>query len=193
VVGVVVAGGQGARLGLGIPKALVKLGGLTLLDRARAVLEVCCDEVLVAAPVTLELPVPAGLRVSDVTRYSGPLAGVLAALDARPDREAFVLGVDFPLIRASTLRSIAAARGDAMVAVPAPGGVPQPLVAAYGPGAGQALARVAGTAPAITRAVLAIGARLIPEEALAAWEGGIEVFLNVNTPEDLALAERLVS
>jgi len=60
-------------------------------------------------------------------------------------------------------------------------------------GAGQALARVAGTAPAITRAVLAIGARLIPEEALAAWEGGIEVFLNVNTPEDLALAERLVS
>jgi len=168
------------------------LGGMTLLDRARALLQQCCDEVLVAAPAALELSIADEQRVTDVAHYSGPLAGVLAALEARPDREAFVLGVDFPLMRDSTVRAIAAARGDAIVSVPVPGGVPQPLAAAYGPGAGAALARVAGTAPAISRAVLAVGARMIPEEELAKWEGGLEVFLNVNTPDDLAMAERLL-
>ncbi len=190
VVGVVVAGGRGERLGLGIPKALVKVGGITLLERARMLLHECCDEVLVAAPTSLDLPVPGALRVADVPGLNGPLAGVVGALQARPNREAFVLGVDFPLMRASTVRAIATARGDAMVALPAPGGVLQPLAAAYGPDAGEAIARNAAETQAITRAVKALGALVIPEDEIATWEGGIEVFLNVNTPADLAEAER---
>lgn len=190
MVGIVVAGGQGARLGLGIPKALVKVGGITLLDRARALLRECCDEVLVAAPAAFELPIAASERIDDAPRHSGPLAGVLAALAARPEREAFVLGVDFPLMRGSTVRAIAGARGEATVSLPAPGGVPQPLAAAYGPGAGLAIAKVAGEARAITRAVMSIEPRVISDSEIATWEGGADVFLNVNTPEDLAEAER---
>ena len=191
MVGVVVAGGRGSRLGLGIPKAMAKVGGVTLLDRARRLLEECCQGVLVVAPKDVELPVADHHRAVDVPGYRGPLAGVLGALEVIPG-EAFVLGVVFPLMKASTVRRIAAARGDAMVSLPVPGGVPQPLAAAYGPGAGAALARVAATAPSITRAVLAVGARRIPEDELATWEGGLEVFLNVNRPDDLAMAERLL-
>jgi molybdopterin-guanine dinucleotide biosynthesis protein A len=190
VVGVVVAGGRGARLGQGIPKALVRVGGITLLERAQALLRECCDEVLVAAPAALDLPVPDHLRIADAPGLLGPLGGVVAALGARPDREAFVLGVDFPLVRPATIAAIRRSRGEEPAAIPVPGGVPQPLVAAYGPGVGATLAGRATQDLAITRAVLALGPRLVDASELQLWEGGEAVFLNVNTRADLEEAER---
>jgi GTP:adenosylcobinamide-phosphate guanylyltransferase len=43
---------------------------------------------------------------------------------------------------------------------------------------------------AITRAVLALGPRLVDASELQQWEGGEAVFLNVNTRADLEEAER---
>ena len=54
--GVIVAGGRGARLGLGRPKAFAEVGGMTLLARAEAVLAALCDAIVIAAPASLELP-----------------------------------------------------------------------------------------------------------------------------------------
>jgi molybdopterin-guanine dinucleotide biosynthesis protein A len=190
MVGVVVAGGRGVRLGQGIPKALVTVGGITLLERAQALLRECCDEVLVAAPAALDLPVPDHLRIADAPGLLGPLAGVVAALGARPDREAFVLGVDFPLVRPATIAAIRRSRGEAPAAIPVPGGVPQPLVAAYGPGVGEALARSGAAGLPISRAAIALGPRLIEARELQGWEEGEAVFLNVNTRADLEEAER---
>ena len=138
--GILLAGGPGARLALGLPKALVRLGGMTLLERSRAVLAAVCDEVVVAAPATLALPVAVAERVTDPAESEGPLGGLVAGLRARPYGRAIALGVDFPLMRPGMLRALAGMLGGSGAVLPLPGGMPQPLAAAYGPRAAEGLA-----------------------------------------------------
>src|SRR5438093_861436 len=97
--GVIVAGGRGARLGLGRPKAFAEVGGMTLLARAEAVLAALCDAIVIAAPASLELPPHRFPRVADATDAAVPLAGLVAGLAKLPFARAVALGVDFPLMR----------------------------------------------------------------------------------------------
>src|SRR5262245_43452722 len=97
--GVLVAGGQGRRLGLGVPKALVKLGGRPLYERAVGRLTAVADEIVIAAPASVDIPAgDSWRRVFDRPPGGGPLAGVVAALDDHAYEQAFVLGVDFPFL-----------------------------------------------------------------------------------------------
>jgi molybdopterin-guanine dinucleotide biosynthesis protein A len=192
ILGVLLAGGRGRRLGAG-PKALAKVAGATLLERASATLEAACDEFVIVAPAGLGLRAPGGRRiVHDEGR--GPLPALLAGLHAAPCDLALVLGVDFPLVRPATLAAIAARLGNAPAAVPRPGAMLQPLVAAYAPAARDALeAAAARRERALVAAVASIGPRVIEAEELEALPGGPAVFLNVNTPAELAEAARRLS
>ena len=191
--GVIVAGGRGARLGSG-PKALVLLEGRTLLDRAIETVSQCCEEWIVAAAPDIELPVEGARLVRDAPWSGGPLAGVAAALEAREPSDALVLGVDFPLARPQALAALAARRGNAPAVLPAPGGSPQPLAAVYGAAACAALKRAfAEGETSIRRAALALDPLILDDIALAALEGDSENFFNVNTPEDLAGAARMLA
>ena len=191
VLGVLVAGGRGRRLAGPGPKALVEVAGRTLLERTRAILERVCDELVVVAPATFELPVPAAMRIADPPGAAGPLAGVVAGLGARSFECALVLGVDFPLMRPATLSALRQQIGSALALVPAPGGTPQPLAAAYRPAAAAALALALERGErALSPAVLALPARLLANDELERLEGGLENFFNLNTPEDLAEAGR---
>jgi molybdopterin-guanine dinucleotide biosynthesis protein A len=192
--GVLVAGGSGRRLGRGVPKALVQVAGRTLLERALAVLAEVCDEVIVVAPATFPLPVvlpvQGALRVADVPGAAGPLAGVAAGLAARGFECALVLGVDFPLMRPAALAVLRDRIGGAPALLPAPGGVPQPLAAAYRPEAAPALAAALERGErSLTAAVLALAPRVLADTDLERIEGGLGNFFNLNTPEDLAEAE----
>src|SRR4029079_16985212 len=79
--GVLIAGGAGERFGG--PKALARFHGATLVARAHAVLAEVCDDVVVVAPETLDLPVPATSRVPDRIAGEGPLSALVAGLSAR--------------------------------------------------------------------------------------------------------------
>jgi molybdopterin-guanine dinucleotide biosynthesis protein A len=193
--GVVLAGGLGARLGAGAPKPLRVVGGLTLLERALGTLHDVCDEVVVVAPAGRALPSGAARRVNDPAGAAGPLAGLVTGLRAAAFDRAIALGVDFPLMRSAALRGLAARLGGGarhpLAVMPAPGGIPQPLAAAYAP---DALAQLAAALEAGERspvvAVRALTPLLLDDAALAALPGGLENFFNVNTPDDLAEAER---
>lgn len=190
-VGVIVAGGRGTRLALDVPKALAMLAGETLLDLAVASLRDWCDEVLVAAPAALVLPAPAGARrVDDEEGVEGPLGGVLAGLAHARGRAAFVRAVDFPFAGESFARELLARLESARapIVMPAPGGVAQPLLAAYGPGAADRMRRAADASHAVWRAALAVGALAIGDEELASIEGASDALIQVNTPADLARA-----
>ncbi len=191
--GILLAGGLGTRLGLGVPKALAPLGGATLLERARAVLDAVCGEVVVAAPAGLVLPVPAAERVCDPEDGGGPLGGLVAGLESRRFRRAIVLGVDFPLMRPGLLAALADMLAGHTAVLPLAGGMPQPLAAAYAP---EAADRLAACFAAGERAVMPAIAQLHPlvvrEEVLARLEGGLDCFLNVNGSGDLARAEALL-
>jgi molybdopterin-guanine dinucleotide biosynthesis protein A len=192
--GILLAGGQGTRLGGESPKALVSCGGRTLLARALATLASVCDAVVVVAPEALVLPLPAEQRVADPPGASGPLAGMVAGLGSPAGRacdEALVLAVDLPLLQPATLIALRALRGGAAAVVPAPGGIPQPLAAwvAASVRAPLAAALAAGERSA-SRAVVALAPAIVGDEVLRSLPGGLEAWLNVNTPSELEEAAR---
>ena len=198
--GVLVAGGTGSRLALGSPKALVRLGGVTLLDRGLAILEAVCDDIVVTAPAAMALPLPelarsrgtcAIRRADDPAGTAGPLAGIVAGMSSGAFERAIVLGVDLPFIEPAALELLLERMSGRLAVVPAPGGFPQPLAAAYAPGASAKLAlRLAAGERSPTRALGALDALLLGDPELARLPGGLGSFFNLNSPADLEAAER---
>ena len=201
--GVLVAGGAGARLGAGVPKALATLGGITLLERGVATLASVCDQVAVATPATLDFRIPLRLRttcgasprrVDDRPGPSGPLAGIVAGLSAMPFERALVLGVDFPLIEPAFLVALLDRLEGYAAVVPAPGGIAQPLAAAYAPVAAEILASChAAGEGAPSRALGSLAVRRLDDAELERMPGGTACLFNLNTAADRAEAERRLS
>ncbi len=199
--GVLVAGGAGARLGFVVPKALVRVGEATLLERGLRTLAAIADEIVIAAPADLALPPPLepirGLagreaaRASDPPGFVGPLAGVVAGLSSCPFERAVVLAVDLPFATAAALSELLARLGHRQAVIPVAGGFPQPLAAAYAASARPILAaRLEAGERYLVRAVEVLDAERLDEEAVKRLPGGLENFFNLNTREDLAEAER---
>ena len=202
--GVLVAGGAGARLGAGSPKALVALGGMTLLERTARTLASVCDELVVAAPAALALALPTSLRtrtggtprrIDDRPGARGPLAGMVAGLSASPFERAVVLGVDFPFMEPAFLEAMLerldAGPSAPRAVVPAPGGIAQPLAAAYAPLTVAILAaRHAEGEAAPSRGLAWLTVRWLGDAELERMPGGPSCLFNLNTPEQLDEAGR---
>jgi len=101
---IVLAGGQGARLG-GADKAGIELGGYTLLDRALDALMDASEMVVVGDPVPTGVPVT---FVREDPKYGGPAAGLLTGLAslAGDPASVVVLAVDMPRVTPRTIRRL---------------------------------------------------------------------------------------
>jgi molybdopterin-guanine dinucleotide biosynthesis protein A len=166
--GVLLVGGASTRFGS--PKALARLEGETLAERAWRVLGELCDErIAVGKRGELELPFDV---VDDGADVRAPIAGVVAGLRAASHDVAVMLPVDLPLITSDALRSLAAACRDA--AVPQTG----PLPGAYRHTALPSLERALAEGRLALHAVLdELDVVRVPLDAA--------VLSNVNTPDDL--------
>jgi molybdopterin-guanine dinucleotide biosynthesis protein A len=183
----ILAGGRGERLG-GVNKALIEIGGRTMLDRV-AVALVRADPILVcggpnAFPVGLSHPVIPDLD----TPYGGPLAGAAAAVDAlAKDPPVWLLTTagDTPFLPADFMERALALHRDADVVLGAYAGQDYPTNALWRYAAIAELpAQVRnGTAPHSLRR-LAAGLRTarLDYAGIAAEDP----FANANTPEELA-------
>jgi molybdopterin-guanine dinucleotide biosynthesis protein A len=117
--GLLLVGGASRRFGS--PKALARLDGETLAERAWRVLGEACDERLAIGKVAdgLELPFP---LVDDATEMRAPLAGLVAGLRAAEHEVCVVLPVDCAAMTPSGVRALGEACADA--AVPPTGPLP---------------------------------------------------------------------
>ena len=164
--GIVLAGGQGRRMGQ--PKAAIELGGMTLVDRAVGLLRaVGCDPVVVA---------DAG--------DEGPLAALAEPLRHLDGSEVFVLACDLPLAGPAVAR-LAELPAGAAIAVD-PEGRAQPLCARW------PLAVVRETVEQLVAAGERRMSGLVGALAPECMAASADELLNVNTPEDLALAGNLL-
>ncbi len=196
IAGVVLAGGQSTRMGGG-DKCLLPLGESTLLDHVLARIAPQVESLVLNANgdparfANYGQPVVA----DSIGGFAGPLAGVLAGMDwAAENGFSHIVSVAadspfFPSRLVSGLRFACEAAGArlAMVHSPRPGGgyFRQPTFALYD-------VALRGN----LRAALHAGVRKVIEwaEPLGCapivFEGfGEAAFFNINTPEDLALAE----
>jgi molybdopterin-guanine dinucleotide biosynthesis protein A len=181
--GIVLAGGAGRRLGG--PKAAVRLGGLTLVERAVATLAARCRRVVVVTRPGVPLPPLAVPVVEDIPGPACALRALATGLGALDAEEVLVLACDLPLA-GPVLDALLAAPGGTAVAGAA-GGDPQPLCARYPRAEALAAAeRLLASGALAARGLLgALGARLVDAEGPA--------LLNVNAPADLERARAILT
>jgi molybdopterin-guanine dinucleotide biosynthesis protein A len=182
LIGVVLAGGLGRRLGA--PKATVELAGRPLLAYPLAALADVCEHVVVACKAGSELPPLDVERWDEPEERRHPLAGIVHALE-RAGGPILVCAGDMPLVDAGTCELIAAElRPGVKAAVAVAGGRLEPLLAAYAPGALELMRAAAADEP-LRRTVES----LEPVHV----EVAPEAVFNVNTRDDLARASELLS
>jgi molybdenum cofactor guanylyltransferase len=167
--GILLVGGASTRFGS--PKALARLNGETLAERAwRTLGEACAHRLAVGkAEELLELDLPV---LDDGTEVRAAMAGVVAGLRAAPTEVAVVVPVDTPLLTPQVLLELADGCADA--AVPETG----PLPGAYRKSA----------LPVLQRRLLE--GRLALREALTDLDVRTlqiedSLLANVNTPDEL--------
>jgi molybdopterin-guanine dinucleotide biosynthesis protein A len=167
--GVLLVGGASTRFGS--PKALARLEGETLAERAWRLLGEACDErIAVGKAGELELPFDV---VDDATDVRAPIAGVVAGLRAAANEVAAFLPVDTPHVTAALIRELARLCADAAVTQTGP------LPGAYAKTALRVLERrLAAGELALWSALDELDVRVVEADPAA--------LRNVNRPEDLA-------
>jgi molybdopterin-guanine dinucleotide biosynthesis protein A len=181
--GFILAGGQGTRMGA--DKAFLTVGGCTLLERAIRVLRPVCDVAIVGDPAKFSAY---GTVIADLYPGCGPLAGIHAALMHSSAELNLVLAVDMPLVSSDLLAFLfaAAERTGALVTIPHSARGFQPLCAVYRrPFATAAEQALKAGKNKIDALFAAIPVRVIEGEELASAGFSEQVFVNLNTPEDL--------
>jgi molybdenum cofactor guanylyltransferase len=196
--GVILAGGLARRMG-GIDKVRVGIGGATILDRVVTRLRGQCAGLVLNANAESVRFANVGLPiVSDsVADFPGPLAGILAGLDfaaAQSPDIAWVISVpsDCPFLPRDLVPRLHQARHDAgaTLASAASGGRRHPVIGLW----------PVSLREDLRRALVEEGARKVGEWsarcplAIAEWPTDpVDPFFNVNTPDDVANAERLAA
>jgi molybdenum cofactor guanylyltransferase len=163
VTGVLLVGGASTRFGS--PKALARIDGETLAERAWRVLGEACDERLAVGKLADGLPLPFAL-VDDGSPVRAPVAGVVAGLRAASHDVCVFLPVDCPRLSAASLHALAEAAPAVAQTGPLPGAFPKSLL------------------PLFERK-LAGGDYSLRDVTAAIVELDEHELANVNTPEDL--------
>ena len=181
-VGVVLAGGASTRLGR--DKTLIELDGMTLAAATAARLRAVCAEVVIADNgrklVEGHDSLPDGPA-------RGPAAGILGAAAARRDRDLLVLACDLPRVPVELLDALTRQEEGDWVLPRWAGGI-EPLCSLFRPQALSALARLARRGTYAPHRLLEddrLSISYLDEHILLEIGEPQELFLNVNTPEEL--------
>jgi molybdenum cofactor guanylyltransferase len=197
--GFVQAGGGSTRFGT--DKAMVQLGGKSVLQRTGELLaKVCVDVTIVAAEGKYaDVPWP---RIADRWPGQGPLGGILTALhhlrakvsgDENFDEEgdacpfALILSCDMPFLTAEFLRFLTerALGSEALIVVPEAGNRLEPLCASWCLQATEGIQAVfdAGSRK-VTEAMKQVSMEVLDESAWKRFDTDGRLFWNMNTLAD---------
>jgi molybdopterin-guanine dinucleotide biosynthesis protein A len=191
VTGVIQAGGKSTRMG-GEPKALMELGGRRIIDRVVQVMARVTDDLLVVtntpdAYAFLGLPM-----VPDAFPDGGSLGGIYSGLLAAGGGAAFTVACDMPFLAPDVARLVVDRAGLADVVIPRTGGQLETLHASYAKTClGPMEERLRAGQLRITGFFSEVSVLEIPEDEVARFRAPDVVFMNVNTPDELARARSL--
>ena len=188
----ILAGGRATRYG-GVPKGLERVGTRRIIDSvADALAESTDGLLLIANDPEADAWLPGVRCARDLRPDEGSLGGLHAAL-AHAGTAVLVVAWDMPFVPASLLTELRSLGAGHDAAVPESGsrrGL-EPLCAFYGPACLEAIER---RLDAGDRRVIAfyedISLARLPAERVARHGDPELLFLNVNSPDDLAFAER---
>lgn len=186
--GIILAGGKSNRMGMN--KALLELGGLTLIEKVVRVMSGACSEIIISGgnPANLEhLGYPV---VPDTYPERGPLSGIHAGLVAARNRYSFVSACDTPFLDERLIRKIVSEACGYEAVILKHGEYYEPLSSLY------SKAFISAAETSIKNGVFKVTAAL----SLVRWKTmnvepaempGLEKSLfNINTPRDYEKAKK---
>jgi molybdopterin-guanine dinucleotide biosynthesis protein A len=179
-----------------LPKGLERVGGRRIIDRVRDALADACDDLLlIANDPAAEAWLPGVRRASDVRPGLGSLGGIHAAL-VHAGGPVLIVAWDMPFVPSGLLEALRTAGTSADVVVPESGsrrGL-EPLCAYYGPGC---IAAIERRLDADDRRVIGFFADVrvtrLDASVVAGFGDPSIIFMNVNTPDELGMAEEHAS
>jgi molybdopterin-guanine dinucleotide biosynthesis protein A len=191
--GVIQAGGRSTRMG-GEPKALLELGGRRIIERVVDALAPVLSDLLVVTN-TPDLYAFLGLpMVPDAYPGAGSLGGIYSGLRAADGDGVFTVACDMPFLRADVARLVIDRAGDGDVVIPRVGDQLETLHAVYARRCLPAMeSRIAAGRLKITGFFPDVQVVEIAESEVARIADPGVVFMNVNTPDELARARALVA
>ncbi|MCX6023428.1 MAG: molybdenum cofactor guanylyltransferase [Chloroflexi bacterium] len=190
--GAVLAGGMSRRLGR--DKALLELGGLTLLERAIATLGSLADEVIVIGPEG-RASFAAGARVvPDAYPTAGPLGGIATALEAATTDRVLIVACDMPFLSPDLLIYLRDLAPDADLTIPRANGQTEQMHAIYSRACLPSIhAQIATGDLKIDRFFSHVQVRYVEDAELRTIDPALRSFFNINTLADLELAMHMLS
>ncbi len=192
ILGAIIAGGQSTRMG-GAEKSFLRLWGATLLDRTLSRLRFQVDDVVINANGNAERFAATGLVVVEdiLTNVGTPLAGVQAALyyGAAHGFDAVVtVPSDAPFLPLDLVQRLLEGGEVTGAAIARSGGQDHYLTGIWTTAMAKPLGRLIETED--MRRVQDFVVRAKAEKVV--WAAvPHDPFFNINTPEDLALAEEI--
>ena len=186
----ILAGGLSTRMGQ--DKTRFELDGKSLLQRAIEAMQSLFPSVLVSVRTLREdLLVP---QVEDEMPGGGPLAGVCSGLAHAQTPWVFAVAADMPFLDAAMVASLAARRDECQAVVPIINGFPQPLTAFYRCAARPVFQNVLSSSGrrGVRDVLERLDVRWVAEAELREIDPGLHSFVDLDTPSDLALIERLL-
>jgi molybdopterin-guanine dinucleotide biosynthesis protein A len=184
----ILAGGRSSRMGEA--KTVAELAGRPLISYPVTAALAVDLEPWVVAKANTELP-PLECRVLiEPDEPAHALAGVVAALREAGGRGVVALAGDMPFVEDKLIAWLASNPGT--VAVEAAGRL-QPLLARYDPADASSLTTAVDRGDSARDAVRSLEPRIVGEDDLRRFGDPQRICFNVNTPEDLERAERIVA
>jgi len=191
ITGIVLAGGQGRRFGGG--KAMARVGGQALLDRAAGVLSTFCTEVIVAGGSGGQTTKVTNTvrHVYDTFELQGPLVGIYSGLQASRTDINVVVACDMPFLNPDLLQELAGLSGKYDIVVPVVAGKAQPTHAVYRLRCADAIRAALGQGISSPLQFLKrVRTLFVPEGKIAVLDPHFLSFCDVDTQADLEKAEQ---
>src|SRR5262245_58861904 len=178
----------------GQPKALMELGGRRIIDRVVDVMRAVTDDLLIVTN-TPELFASLGLpMVPDVFPDHGSLGGIYSGLRAASGDAMFTVACDMPFLNPEVVRLVIDRAPLADVVVPLTGGRPETLHACYAKSCLQPIeARLKSGRLKVAGLLDELRVLAIAEEEVARFGRPDIIFMNVNTPDELAHAREILA
>lgn len=178
---------------MGANKAFVQVGGRPVIERVIERVRPLADELVIIANTPTEYA-HLGLPIfTDLLPGKGPLGGVYTAISQTRSDHTLVVSSDQPFLNSALLRFLLEIRHGYDVVVPLNReGYPQSMHAVYGKGCLGPIRRCLDTDRLKVIGFYAdVHVRSVTGEEIDRFDPERLSFFNVNTPDDLAEAERI--
>ena len=191
--GVILSGGLSTRFN-GQNKALIQVGGLRILDRLYNVFLDLFDEIILVTNDPIQFLEWDLTIVTDLFSSRSSLTGIHTGLFYMKNPFAFFSACDTPFLKKELVETLIEKIEEKVdIVMPETTAGLEPLCAIYSKRCLQlAEQHLRENKFKIQRAFRAKRIKTIPENLLRAKDPDLQSFFNINTPEDLAQAEKMI-